>query len=178
MSLHKIVALVGMMGAGKSSLGRRLAQRLNVPFFDADIEIAKAAGCSIPEIFTRYGEKAFRDCERKVLSRLLTEPPHILATGGGAFMDATTRDHIRTHAVSMWIKAPVEVLVSRVQRKGGERPLLKEGDLCETLTRLLAEREPFYTQADLTVVSENVPHGETVDRMVEILKQVGICEEA
>lgn len=177
MALHKIIALVGMMGAGKSSLGRRLAMRLDVPFFDADIEIAKAAGCSIPEIFTRYGEKAFRDCERKVLARLLTEPPHILATGGGAFMDETTRNQIRQHAVSMWITAPVDVLVSRVQRKGGERPLLKEGDPCETLTRLLAEREPFYRQADLTVVSENVPHAETVEHMVQALKQFGVCEE-
>lgn len=176
MSLKRIVALVGMMGAGKSSLGRRLAGRLEVPFYDADIEIAKAAGCSIPEIFRRYGETAFRDCERKVLARLLAEPPHILATGGGAFMNEETRNRIESNAISMWIKAPVEVLAARVSRKG-DRPLLKGGDPQEILTRLLAEREPFYTLADMTVVSENVPHEVTVERMLECLKQYGVCEE-
>lgn len=176
MALRKIVALVGIMGVGKSSLGKRLAQRLGVPFFDTDIEIVKAAGCSIPEIFTRYGESAFRDCERKVLSRLLVESPHILATGGGAFVNNETRAQIRQHAVSMWIQAPVDVLVTRVQRKN-DRPLLKGGDPHDILTRLLAERAPFYAEADLTIHSEDVPHAETVERMVQCLKQFGVCEE-
>ena len=175
-NLTRIVALVGMMGAGKSSLGRRLASRLSVPFHDADAEIVIAAGCTIPEIFSRYGESAFRDCERKVLGRLLEEPPHILATGGGAFIDPGTRARIKQCAVSIWISAPVEVLLSRVQRKD-DRPLLKDGDPHEILERLLREREPVYAQADLTVTSENAPHAETVERMLELLKERGVCEE-
>lgn len=176
MGLKRIVALVGMMGAGKSSLGRRLAARLQVPFYDTDVEIVRAAGCTIPEIFRRYGEAAFRDCERKVLTRLLAEPPHILATGGGAFMSEETRNRIESNAVSLWIKAPVEVLAARVSRKG-DRPLLKGGDPHEILSRLLREREPFYALADMTVLSENVPHEVTVEHMVKCLKQHGVCEE-
>lgn len=176
MPLKRTVALVGMMGAGKSSLGRRLAARLNVSFKDADIEIVQAAGCSIPEIFSRYGEEAFRDCERKVLDRLLGEPAHILATGGGAFMNPQTRARIEACAVSMWLKAPLEVLLERVSRKD-DRPLLRGGDPREILGRLLAEREPVYALADLSVVSENVPHAETIGRMVAQLKEHGIYEE-
>ena len=174
--LHRIVALIGMMGAGKSSLGRRLAARLGVPFRDADAEIVCAAGFSIPEIFERYGEAAFRDCERKVLDRLLDAPPFVLATGGGAFMNPDTRARIKERAVSIWISAPVEVLLMRVQRKG-DRPLLKDGDPREILARLLAEREPVYALADLTVTSENGPHADTVERMMEMLKEHGFCEE-
>jgi shikimate kinase len=176
MSLTQIVTLVGMMGAGKSSLGRRLAARLKVPFRDTDGEIVKAAGCTIPEIFTRYGEAAFRDCERKVLDRLLSEPPHVLATGGGAFMNPETRAKIKETAVSLWIKAPIDVLLARVLRKD-DRPLLKSGDPKEILERLLSEREPVYAQADLTVVSENVPHAETVECMIRLLTEHGVYEE-
>ena len=140
--LRRTIALVGMMGAGKSSIGRRLATRLKVPFRDADSEIERAAGCTIPEIFARYGEGAFRDGERKVIERLLAEPPHVLAAGGGAFIDPRTRARMKDCAVSVWIKAPVDVLLARVKRKE-DRPLLKPGNPREVLERLLTEREPI-----------------------------------
>jgi len=175
--LTRSVVLVGMMGAGKSALGRRLSARLNVPFVDADAEIAKAAGCSIPEIFTRYGEAAFRDCECKVVCRLLEAPPHVLATGGGAFMNETIREQIRKYAVSIYISAPIEVLLERVQRKD-DRPLLKGGDPREILRRLMAERGATYETADIAVTSDNAPHGETVQRMVEALSGRGVWQEA
>jgi shikimate kinase len=165
-----------MMGAGKSSLGRRLAARLKVPFRDADSEIERAAGCTVSEIFARYGEGAFREGERKVIERLLTEPPHVLATGGGAFIDPGTRARMKDCAVSVWIKAPVDVLLSRIQRKD-DRPLLKTGDPREVMERLLKEREPVYAEADLTVSSENGPHAETVERIVTALKERGVCED-
>ena len=174
--LRRTIALVGMMGAGKSSIGRRLATRLKVPFQDADDEIEQAAGCTVADIFARYGEPAFRDGERKVIERLLTEPPHVLATGGGAFIDPGTRARMKDCAVSVWIKAPVDVLLSRIQRKD-DRPLLKTGDPREVMERLLKEREPVYAEADLTVSSENGPHAETVERIVTALKERGVCED-
>jgi shikimate kinase len=169
-TLNRTVALVGMMGAGKSALGRRLAQRLDVPFRDADTEIERAAGCSISEIFSRYGEGAFRDGERRVIARLLDEAPHVLATGGGAFMDPDTRARVRERCVSVWLKAPIELLLARTQRRD-TRPLLKDGDPRETLERLLAIREPTYAEADLTVDSEEGPHHVAVDRIIEALKE-------
>jgi shikimate kinase len=165
-----------MMGAGKSSIGRRLATRLKVPFRDADSEIEQAAGCTIAEIFARFGEGAFRDGERKVIDRLLAEPPHVLATGGGAFIDPGTRACMKDRAVSVWIKAPVDVLLARIKRKD-DRPLLKTGDPHEVMERLLKEREPIYAEADLAVDSENGPHGETVECIVAALKERGVCEE-
>ncbi len=174
--LRRTVALVGMMGAGKSSIGRRLASRLKVPFRDADSEIEQAAGCTIAEIFARYGEPAFREGERKVIERLLAEPPHVLATGGGAFIDPGTRARMKDCAVSVWIKAPVDVLLARVQRKN-DRPLLKTGDPREVMERLLKVREPIYAEADLTVSSESGPHAETVERIVTALKERGVCED-
>jgi shikimate kinase len=173
--LNRTVVLVGMMGAGKSSLGRRLATRLNVGFRDADTEIEEAAGCTISEIFARFGEGAFRDGERKVITRLLTEPAHILATGGGAFCDAETRARIKAGAMSVWIKAPVEVLLARVGRRD-TRPLLRDGDPREILERLLAQREPLYAEADLTVDSENGPHQVSVDRILAALKEREVLE--
>jgi shikimate kinase len=170
--LLRTVTLVGMMGAGKSSVGRRLAARLDVPFRDADSEIETAAGCTISEIFDRYGETAFRDGERRVIARLLGEPPHVLATGGGAFMDEKTRQAIKQSTVSIWIKAPVEILLQRVKRRDN-RPLLRTGDPKGTLERLLKEREPIYAEADLTVESEDGPHSVAVDRIVGVLKQRG-----
>lgn len=172
--LNRTVALVGMMGAGKSSVGRRLAARLGVPFKDADAEIEAAAGCSISEIFDRYGEAAFRDGERRVIARLLAEPPHVLATGGGAFIDPSTRERLKDSAISIWIKAPVELLLSRVQRRDS-RPLLKNGDPRETLTRLLAQREPIYAEADITLESEDGPHTLAVERIVALLTERGVC---
>jgi shikimate kinase len=173
--LNKTVALVGMMGAGKSSIGRRLAARLSTPFRDADGEIETAAGCSVSEIFERYGEAAFRDGERRVIARLLGEPPHVLATGGGAFMDPETRARLKEKAVSVWIKAPVELLLQRVQRRD-TRPLLRNGDPKETLMRLLAQREPVYAEADITFESEDAPHHVAVDRIILALEARGVCE--
>ncbi len=170
--LNRTVALVGMMGAGKSSVGRRLATRLDVPFRDADSEIETAAGCTISEIFDRFGEEAFRDGERRVIARLLTETPHVLATGGGAFVDPQTRSAIKETAVSIWIKAPVEILVQRVKRRD-TRPLLRHGDPRETLERLLKEREPLYAEADMIVESEDGPHALAVDRVIAVLKERG-----
>ncbi len=170
--LNRTVALVGMMGAGKSSVGRRLATRLDVPFRDADSEIETAAGCTISEIFDRFGEEAFRDGERRVIARLLTETPHVLATGGGAFVDPQTRSAIKETAVSIWIKAPVEILLQRVKRRD-TRPLLRHGDPRETLERLLKEREPLYAEADMIVESEDGPHALAVDRVIAVLKERG-----
>ena len=173
--LKRTVALVGMMGAGKSSLGRRVAARLEVPFRDADAEIEAAAGCSINDIFDRYGEAAFRDCERKVISRLLHSTPHVLATGGGAFIDEPVRENLKAAALSVWIDVPVEVLVARVSRRA-TRPLLRNGNPHEILTRLVAEREPIYAQADLTVTGEDGPHGTSVQRIVDALHERGMLE--
>jgi len=172
MRLNRTVTLVGMMGAGKSSVGRRLATRLDVPFRDADTEIETAAGCTISEIFDRFGEAAFRDGERRVIARLLAEAPHVLATGGGAFIDPLTREAIRESAISVWIKAPVDILVQRVKRRD-TRPLLRHGDPRETLERLLKEREPIYAEADLTIESEDGPHALAVDRVIAVLKERG-----
>lgn len=174
MKLTRSVALVGMMGAGKSSIGRRLATRLNVPFKDADTEIEQAAGCTISEIFERYGEPAFRDGERKVIQRLLAEPAHVIATGGGAFMDAVTRDRLKESAVTIWLRAPVDVLLARTQRRD-TRPLLRNGNPRETLERLLAERTPVYAQADHTLDSEDGPHAQSVEKIVGFLTADGAC---
>ena len=172
MKLTRNVALVGMMGAGKSSIGRRLATRLGVAFKDADAEIEAAAGCTISQIFERYGEPAFRDGERKVITRLLTEAPHIIATGGGAFMDSATRATLKENAVTIWLRAPVDVLVARTQRRD-TRPLLREGDPRETLERLLAERSPVYALADHTLDSEDGPHAASVEKIVALLSEDG-----
>jgi shikimate kinase len=172
--LAKTIALVGMMGAGKSSIGRRLAAHMNVAFFDADCEIETAAGQPISQIFASYGESAFRDCERKVISRLLSEQPaHVLATGGGAFMAAETRERLKAAAVTIWLRAPLDILFGRVKRKG-DRPLLKTADPRGTLEKLLAEREPTYALADIIVDSENAPHEVTVGRLLSTLTELGI----
>jgi len=175
--LKRTVALVGMMGAGKSSVGRRLAARLGVEFRDADAEIEQAAGCTINEIFSRFGEPAFRDGERKVIARLLTLPPHVLATGGGAFADDETRERIKSEAASVWIKVPLDVLISRVGRRD-TRPMLKEGDPAEIMERLLKQREPLYAQADLTVNSEDGPHKMAVEQIVTMLEERHLLEPA
>ena len=174
MKLNRTVALVGMMGAGKSSVGRRLATRLNVAFRDADTEIESAAGCTISEIFERYGEPAFRDGERKVIARLLAEPPHVMATGGGAFVDQTTREKLKQHAVTVWLKAPLELLLARTRRRD-TRPLLRTGDPREILERLLVERAPIYAEADFTIDSEDGPHTASVERIVAMLSECGAC---
>ena len=144
------VVLVGLMGAGKTSIGRRLAARLGLPFRDADAEIELAAGCSIPELFSRYGERAFRDGERRVIRRLLSGDPLVLAFGGGAFIDADTRAVAREDAVSIWLRCPLPTLVRRVSLRDN-RPLLADGDAADILQRLIAQRYPIYAEADVIV---------------------------
>jgi shikimate kinase len=168
--LDKTLVLVGMMGAGKTSVGRRLASALGVTFRDADVEIESAAGCTINEIFERYGEPAFRSGERKVIARLLSDPPHVLAAGGGAFIDEETRARIKEHAVSIWLRAPLDLLIQRVLRKD-TRPLLRNSDSRATLERLLREREPVYAQADLVIESDEGPHDVVVKRIVAALDE-------
>lgn len=168
-ALTRTLVLVGLMGAGKSSIGKRLAQRLHVPFRDADAEIEDAAGCTIEEIFERHGEAAFRDGERRVIARLLTDAtPHVLATGGGAFMDPETRARIKEFGVSIWLRADLDVLLKRVKKRNN-RPLLKRGDPREILERLITERYPVYAEADLVVDSLDGPHDQVVD---DVLAQV------
>jgi shikimate kinase len=168
--LDKTLVLVGMMGAGKTSVGRRLANVLGVPFRDADVEIETAAGCTINEIFERFGEPAFRSGERKVIARLLTDPPHVLAAGGGAFIDTETRGRIKEQAVSIWLRAPLDLLIQRVLRKD-TRPLLHNTDSRATLERLLREREPIYAQADIVIESDEGPHDVVVKRIVAALDE-------
>ncbi len=146
------IILVGLMGAGKTKVGRLLAQRLEMPFTDADDEIVKAAGCSIEEIFERFGETAFRDGERRVVARLLDGEPMVVATGGGAFIDIGTRARIKDRGISVWLRAELDVLVQRTSRRGG-RPLLKNRDIKATLEKLMAERYPIYAEADIVVDS-------------------------
>nr|WP_279340897.1 shikimate kinase [Zavarzinia aquatilis] len=174
-ALTRTIVLVGLMGAGKSSVGKRLAQRLHVPFIDADTEIENAAGCTIEEIFERHGEAAFRDGERRVIGRLLTEnTPHVLATGGGAFMDPETRARIKASGLSIWLRADLDVLVRRVKKRNN-RPLLKRGDPREILGRLIDIRYPVYAEADLTIESVDGPHDHVVDDILaEVARVQGI----
>jgi shikimate kinase len=155
---RRSIVLIGMMGVGKSSVGRRLAGRLAIPFVDADAEIEKAAGMSIADIFARHGEAYFRSGEARVIARLLESGPQVLATGGGAFMNADTRALIKMKGVSIWLQAEYDVLVRRISKRRNERPLLQTADPAETLRQLLIEREPIYAQADLTVQSREVAH--------------------
>jgi shikimate kinase len=164
----KSIALVGLMGAGKSNVGTRLAKRLDMPFQDADAEIVKAAGCTIEDIFTVYGETAFREGERRVITRLLVGKPQVLATGGGAFMDPETRQVIKSHAISVWLRADLDVLVERTSRRD-DRPLLKNGDPRQILEALMTERYPIYAEADIVVDTGEEPQDYTVDRIVEAL---------
>ncbi len=157
LTLDRSVVLIGLMGAGKSTVGRRLAERLAMPFVDADAEIEAAAGCTVPEIFARHGEAAFRDGERRVILRLLEGPPHVLATGGGAFMNPDVRVKVRATAISIWLRAELDVLVRRCARRSN-RPLLQQGDPRSVLERLMAERHPVYAEADIIVDSDDNPH--------------------
>jgi shikimate kinase len=163
------VVLVGMMGAGKSTIGRRLSARLRLPFLDADTEIEAAAGMSIPDIFEIHGEPYFRDGEARVIARLLDGGPAVLATGGGAFIREETRDRIRAKAVSIWLKADADVIMRRVKRRA-DRPLLQTADPAATVGRLIEQREPVYRHADLTIASRDVPHEKIVDECIEALQ--------
>jgi shikimate kinase len=162
------IVLVGMMGAGKSTIGRRLAARLQFPFTDADTEIETAHRMTIPEIFQKYGESYFRDGEARVIARLLDSGPGVLATGGGSFMREETRQRIGEKAVSIWLKADTEIIMKRVRRRT-DRPLLQTADPVATVNRLLAEREPIYGKADITIASRDVPHDKIVDEVVAAL---------
>ena len=163
------IVLVGRMGVGKSSIGRRLAARLGVPFVDADAEIEKAAGMSIADIFARHGEADFRGGEARVIARLLDGGPQVLATGGGAVMNADTRAAIKAKGVSIWLSAEFEVLMRRINKRKNDRPLLQTADPAATLRELLVAREPVYAQADLTVQSREVPHDAIVSEIMTSL---------
>lgn len=164
----KTIALVGLMGAGKSCIGRRLATVLGVPFTDADRAIEEAAGCSIPDFFERHGEAAFRDGERRVILRLLDGPIQVLATGGGAFMDPVTRETLHKNAVTVWLRADLDLLLRRVSRRN-DRPLLQVDDPRAKLEELMAERHPVYAEADIVVDSADGPPEVTLERVLTAL---------
>ena len=164
----RAIVLVGLMGAGKSKIGRRLAARIGLPFFDSDPEIEAAAGETIEEIFANRGERVFRDGERRVIARLLAQPVHVLATGGGAFMDPASRQTIARRGVSLWLRADLDVLVARVLRRSN-RPLLKQGDPRAILAELIARRYPVYAEADVAVDSGDGSPETTVARAIAAL---------
>lgn len=166
---RRSVVLVGMMGAGKSSVGRKLAARLGLAFVDADNEIEAAAGMSIPDIFETRGEAEFRSGEARVIARLLETGPQVLATGGGAFMNADTRAAIRAKGVSVWLRADFDVLMKRIRRRN-DRPMLKTDDPAATLRNLIELRYPVYAEADITVDSRDVLHEVIVDEILDALR--------
>ncbi len=163
------IVLVGMMGAGKSSIGRKLATRFDMSFVDADTEIELAAGMTIPEIFEMRGEAEFRMGEARVIARLLESGPQVLATGGGAFMNATTRGLVRARGISVWLRADFDILMRRIKRRS-DRPMLKTADPAATLKRLIADRYPVYAEADITIESRDVLHEVIVDEIIEALR--------
>ena len=167
--MSRTIALVGLMGAGKSTVGRRLAEKVGRDFFDSDDEIEKAAGLSVTDIFNIHGEDEFRRGEQQVLRRLLEQPPHVLATGGGAYLNAETRDLMRERAVTVWLNADLDTLWRRVSKRN-TRPLLRRPDAKQVLTDLLEAREPIYSQADLVVPSKEGPHSQTVNAILKALK--------
>jgi shikimate kinase len=166
--LDRTLVLVGLMGAGKSTIGRRLAARLELPFVDADNEIEAAAGCSIQEIFDEHGEDYFRDGERRVIERLLNGPVCVLATGGGAFMNQTTRELIKQKGRSLWLRADIEILVQRTSRRS-HRPLLNKGNPREILQDLMDQRYPVYETADYSVETDDSPHSVVVERALSAM---------
>jgi shikimate kinase len=168
LSLRRSIVLVGLMGAGKTKIGRRLAARLNLPFFDSDSEIETAAGESIEELFRNRGEAVFRDGERRVIARLLAQPPHVLATGGGSFMDPETRALIARRGVSIWLRADLDVLVARVSRRNN-RPLLQRSDPRSVLAELIERRHPIYAEADLVIDSSEGSAEQTTTRVIAAL---------
>jgi len=173
---RRTIVLVGLMGAGKSNIGRRLGARLDLPFFDSDNEIEAAAGESVEEIFANRGEQVFRDGERRVIARLLQQPVHVLGTGGGAFMDPQTRAAIKRRGVSVWLRADLDVLAARVARRSN-RPLLKAGDPRAILAQLIERRYPVYAEADLTIDSgEGAPEA-TVNRVLTALAGCPLAQQ-
>lgn len=169
---NRMLVLVGLMGAGKTTIGRRLAARLEIPFIDADDEVERAAGCSIEDMFEVHGEEAFREGEKRVIARLLDGPVGVLATGGGAFMNEETRQSIEKKGVSIWLRADLEVLVRRCMRRD-DRPLLKDGNMRETLESLIDQRYPVYAKANIIVDTGDMHHRTVVDQIVDDLKEGG-----
>ena len=167
---NRALVLVGLMGAGKTSVGRRLAEKLEIPFVDADHEIEVAAGKSIPEIFADHGEDYFREGERRVIARLLENGQQVLATGGGAFMNAETREKIKNSSVSLWLKADLDVLLKRVAKRN-DRPLLQTDDPATIMRQLIDMRYPVYAQSDITVESHDVQHGQMVNDVIKALAE-------
>ena len=170
-TLRKPVVLVGLMGAGKSTIGRRLGQALGLPFVDSDTEIAEAAGCSISDIFEGYGEAIFRDLEQRVLLRLMSGEPCVVATGGGAFINPEIRAAVKDKAVSVWLKADLDVLLERVSRRD-TRPLLRTGDKGEIMARLMTERYPIYAEADICIDSNAGLHETVVEQILSSLAEM------
>jgi shikimate kinase len=164
----KSIVLVGLMGCGKTSVGKRLAKRLELDFFDSDQELELAAGCSIKDFFKFYSEEEFREGEYRVIKRLLSKNTHILATGGGSFMDEKTRDLVKEHAISVWLKADLPTLVARVSRRS-DRPLLDSNNSQDILQRLIEERYPLYEHANIHVDTIDEPTNETVTRVIKMM---------
>lgn len=170
LSLDRSIVLVGLMGAGKSTVGRRLSRRLDMEFVDSDEEIERASAMKVSEIFERFGEASFRDGERRVIARLLQGPPKVVATGGGAFINDETRRLILERCVAIWLQADIAILAERVSRRD-DRPLLKDKDPLAVLTALAAVREPLYAEAHIHVVSQPAPHDQTVEQIVARLAE-------
>lgn len=166
LEIEKTIVLVGLMGAGKTSIGRRLAKELNIEFRDSDQEVEKKVGCSVAEIFEGFGESYFRQVERETIQDLLKNAtPHVLATGGGAFMDAETRELIKEEGLSVWLRAALDVIIDRVSRNDN-RPLLNSGNPREILEKLIEVRYPIYAEADLVVDSDSGPHYKVVEQII------------
>lgn len=170
LGVDNTIVLVGLMGVGKTTVGRRLAKKLGLGFVDSDHEIEQAADMTVGEIFEKYGEDDFRSGERRVIARLLDDTPQVVATGGGAFINTETRDLIKREGISIWLDADVSILVERTSRRD-TRPLLKKGDPKEILTKLSEEREPHYAQADLKIVSSDGSHDHVVNAIIEALME-------
>ena len=168
--LDRPIVLVGLMGVGKSTVGRRLARRLGLPFVDSDSAIEDAAGASAAEVFDRFGEADFRDGERRLVARLVEGERRVIATGGGAFVDPRTRELLKERALTIWLDAPVEVLAERTARRD-TRPLLRTGDPKATLARLGEERRPAYAEADIHIRSGDGAHGEVVEAIISALRE-------
>jgi len=167
--LDRPIVLVGLMGAGKSTVGRRLAKRLGLPFVDSDVEIEEAAGSSTAELFERYGEHDFRDGERRLVARLVDGTVRVIATGGGAFLDPRTRDLLNERAITVWLDAPINILAERTGRRNN-RPLLRKGNRAETLARLSEERQPMYEEAQIHIRSGDGAHGDVVEAIVDAIR--------
>lgn len=170
------IVLVGLMGAGKTSVGRRLAQLLDMPFADSDHEIESVSRMSVPELFEAYGEFEFRALEQRVVTRLVTDSPAVIATGGGAYMNADTRTVIRGHAVSVWLKADLDTLMERVSRRTN-RPLLKAADPRGVMRKLMADRYPIYAEADITIVSRDARHAVIAGEIIGALDRTILPEK-